>query len=141
MLYSVDLVFTNQEYAIDEIKSSAPLGKSDHMVLTWNYQLHSDFSTSQARTPKHNFNRGRYEEMSRELEGASWRLSDNMTIDMMWNRIKKVLDASIERHIPLMKKQSAQKNLLHGGEEIDERSETEAYTVEKILIINNSSQL
>ena len=107
----LDLVFTNQEYAIDEIKSSAPLGKSDHMVLTWNYQLHSHFSTSQARTPKHNFNRGRYEEMSRELEGASWRLSDNMTIDMMWNRIKEVLGASIERHIPLMKKQSGQKKI------------------------------
>ena len=38
---SLDLIFSNDENAIDVIDIGKPLGKSDHAVLTWDYHYKS----------------------------------------------------------------------------------------------------
>ena len=34
---SLDLVFTNEEHMIDDLFGGHPLGKSDHIILTWKF--------------------------------------------------------------------------------------------------------
>ena len=41
--------------------------------------------------------------MAKELQGVDWRLKNDMSIDMMWNRIKEILNSWFEHHIPLQK--------------------------------------
>ena len=107
----LDLVFTNQEYAIDQVEAKAPLGKSDHLILIWDYQFQSDcYSTMQLPESvlKRNFNKGRYDAMNNELQGVDWALRDDMNVDEMWSTVKDVLDASIEKHVPPLKRKKNQ---------------------------------
>lgn len=102
----LDLVFTKHEYAVDQIEARAPLGKSDHVVLTWDYQFQPEsigITQTQHKAHRYDFKKGRYGDMAKELQGVDWGLNDDMSVDMMWNRIKEVLNSCFEHHIPLQR--------------------------------------
>ena len=35
----LDLIFSNEEHMVDNLQSNQPLGKSDHVVLTWAFDI------------------------------------------------------------------------------------------------------
>ena len=111
----LDLVFTNQEYLIDEVETNAPLGKSDHMVLTWSYRFQNESlnMSSQPHTKvcKRNYAKGRYKDMRSDFQGVDWELSDAKSIDTLWNSMKEVIVSSIVRHVPHMKIHNTPKKL------------------------------
>ena len=41
----LDLIFTNDDYMIENLKSIAPLGKSDHVGLVWTFITYSAVDT------------------------------------------------------------------------------------------------
>ena len=41
----VDLIFTNEDYMIERLKSIAPLGKSDQVGLVWTFITYSAIDT------------------------------------------------------------------------------------------------
>ena len=52
------LIFTNEEYMIDTIEVTSPLGKSDHVILLFELKLYSDNYTHK---PHRNIHKGNFD--------------------------------------------------------------------------------
>nr|VZH92783.1 unnamed protein product [Spirometra erinaceieuropaei] len=95
----LDLVFTKTPDSIDEIASMPPLGRSDHVVLMWDYSL---FSIS--HTPGHkrrNVWRGDFNQMRADLSGLDWGSLFTGSANDDWELFKNVLLQLINNHCPL----------------------------------------
>ena len=95
----LDLVSTEDENSIDDITSHAPLGKSDHSVLTWTYQITNADQSQKVCSDKLNFHRGNYEAMNRSLAMVDWSILNNMEVDEMWTFIRDKLHDLIRSHV------------------------------------------
>nr|VZI24506.1 unnamed protein product [Spirometra erinaceieuropaei] len=105
----LDLVFTKTPDSIDEIASMPPLGRSDYVVLMWDYSL---FSIS--HTPDHkrrNVWRGDFNQMRADLSGLDWGSSFTGSANDDWELFKNVLLQLINNHCPLT---SVRLNKRHG---------------------------
>ena len=104
----LDLVFANEENAIESIVGSDPLGKSDHCVITWKYVYISKRPNrnNQDKPTRRNFKKGNYAQMSDDLSQLDWSILENMGVEQTWSKIKAIVNISIEQHVPL----SHQKN-------------------------------
>ena len=67
------LIFPNRGHLVDELEASQPLGKSDHVVITWNcvYEQHEDKKTNES-VVRYNFRKGNYVDMSKHLSRKDW---------------------------------------------------------------------
>nr|VZH99826.1 unnamed protein product [Spirometra erinaceieuropaei] len=95
----LDLVFTKTPDSIDEIASMPPLGRSDHVVLMWDYSL---FSIS--HTPGHkrrNVWRGDFNQMRADLSGLDWGSVFTGSANDDWELFKNVILQLINNHCPL----------------------------------------
>ena len=65
----LDLVITNEEHTILNIHSGEPLGKSDHIVLTFDYccQLEVPVASYIIIATQYLYDKGDYESMNEEL--------------------------------------------------------------------------
>ena len=62
----LDLVLTNEELMISEIRYLAPIGKSDHSVLSFQYQCY--FNPTRDKVLRYQFHKGNYAKMRRDLD-------------------------------------------------------------------------
>ena len=99
----LDLVFSSEEHMVDAMTEREPLGKSDHVVLTWNFHYkNKDSSTRCGQTdrPKYNFRKGRYDEMNLALKHVNWNVLGNMDVEDAWDFILKELRRNVDRFVP-----------------------------------------
>jgi len=95
----LDLVFTNEESMINEIKYEEPIGKSDHLCLVWS--LKSDVLGSDTAVVKYLFSKGDFQAMRRELAGEPWEeLLIDKPVDEQWNIIKDRIHMARDKFIP-----------------------------------------
>ena len=66
----LDLIFTDESMQVLEIVHHAPLGKSDHRVITFDFHCYLDFTTQK---DKYSFANGGYESMRSELLNSKWK--------------------------------------------------------------------
>ena len=66
----IDLLLTNEKHQISDIVHHAPLGKSDHSVISFNYHCYLDYSK-----PKkcYNYRKGDFQGMLHQLESSKWK--------------------------------------------------------------------
>ena len=98
----LDLVFTDEENRINEIQVSQPLGKSDHVVLSWDYLVRNekrDDYNNQSE-PKYNYTKGKYEDMAKSLKAVQWGELESMDVEAMWSRIKDTIETSTRAFVP-----------------------------------------
>lgn len=95
----LDLVFTNEERMINNLKTESPLGKSDHCVIKFELECYSDLSTTDMH--RFNWNKGDYERMKIQLD-IDWKetLSENKPVDEIWQIFHCKLMEAIEDCIP-----------------------------------------
>ena len=83
----LDLVITDDQF-INKIDASAPLGKSDHVVL----MLETNIFNSESRVElKFNYDKGDYDALRTYIE-CDWNTefaAVNLEVEGMWNIIKK----------------------------------------------------
>lgn len=96
----LDYVFTDEDNLVEDIKYTAPLGKSDHicieLIYIWN-QIDSDDST-----PKYNFWKGDYSKINEELRVVDWDkelITKNM--EQAWAFFRDTITRLTQVHIPL----------------------------------------
>ena len=65
----LDLILTNEAMQVSEVVHSPPLGKSDHDVLTFEFQCYLDYSKPKQR---YKFQKGNYEAMRENLGDSNW---------------------------------------------------------------------
>ena len=65
----IDLILTNEEHQVSDVVHHAPLGKSDHSVITFNYHCYLDFSK-----PKtcYQYQKADFDAMVSELRSSNW---------------------------------------------------------------------
>nr|VZI45535.1 unnamed protein product [Spirometra erinaceieuropaei] len=95
----LDLVFTKTPDSIDEIASMPPLGRSDHVVLMWDYSLFSILHTPGHK--RRNVWRGDFNQMRADLSGLDWGSLFTGSANDDWELFKNVLLQLINNHCPL----------------------------------------
>lgn len=94
---TIDLIFTNEEMQVNEVIHSPPLGKSDHDVLTLEFQCYVDFAK---RKDRFIFSKGYYGDMKDKLLNSNWSKEytdlaneNETTPEDLWHSLKsKILD-------------------------------------------------
>ena len=98
----LDLVLTNESMQVSEIAHHAPLGKSDHAVISFNFYCYLDYSK-----PKERFNYAKadFHGMRRELIQSNWannnlRECATMSVEDNWIVIKDKLQELTNKFVP-----------------------------------------
>ena len=98
----IDLILTNEELQVSDVVQHAPLGKSDHTVITFNYHCYLDFSK-----PKkcYLYHKADFDAMIRELESSNWKdvfilEARNKSPEELWKLLKAKLIELRDKHVP-----------------------------------------
>ena len=88
----LDLLFTRNENEVENIEYNSPLGKSDHVVLKWNYIVAYDILEYEERHDKqYNFKRGSYYKGLKEhFKGINW--EEELNLANLNDQYKKICD-------------------------------------------------
>ena len=88
----LDLIFTNEELHVSEIRHNPPLGKSDHDVLSFDFQCYVDYSKSKET---YRFSKGDFTSTRKSLNESNWiddylGLASRPDVDLedLWNSLK-----------------------------------------------------
>ncbi len=83
---TLDLIFTNEEYMIDNIESVAPLGKSDCIGLVWSFITYDGIVSKINQKKCRNYWKGNYMKMICDLESTDWRKEGlKREVNSYWN--------------------------------------------------------
>ena len=95
----LDLILTNEEGMIDNIEHNAPLGKSDHEILTFNLRCGSTNRENNQKRRK--YFKGDYLEINKYLSTTDWMsiLSEG-TVDETWNSLADKIQIAVREYIP-----------------------------------------
>ena len=94
-----DLILTDKESLVSNLKLMPPIGRSDHMTLLYNV----DFVNGQPDTRRTmNFYRGDYIQMRTELSAIDWTDTlDEEDINNIWTTFEGIINEAMNRNIPL----------------------------------------
>ena len=99
----LDLVITNDDSLIEEVKWSSPLGKSDHVNIFFTMDC---FLPDNKRDDKERFlyNKGEYEKLKKELSDVDWKEEMSaLDVNDSWIFFENRLKNAMENHIPKSK--------------------------------------
>ena len=100
----LDLVMTNEEGMIENIEYLSPLGKSDHIIISFDFKCY----TQQSGKDKivYYYGKGNYDKMKTELGGINWQSEldkEAYDINKQWTYNKEKIQEAVKHHIPLGK--------------------------------------
>ena len=98
----IDLIFSNEEHQVSDVVHHAPLGKSDHSVITFRFHCYLDFSK-----PKtcYQYHKADFDAMINELKTSNWkdtflREARNMQPESAWQLLKAKLIELRNKFVP-----------------------------------------
>ena len=98
---TLDLVFTDQENNVEELDCGAPLGKSDHCVITWELRIGSQDQMTCKGPHPFNYKAGDYDAINEELSKTQWDVMKDMHTREAWayfrEKVQKYRDKSVPR--------------------------------------------
>ena len=97
----IDLLLTNEELQVSDVVHHAPLGKSDHSVITFNYHCYLDSSK-----PIANYRKADFDSIRNNLESSDWKESyikegKNKDPETLWCSLKSKLLELRNQHVPI----------------------------------------
>ena len=89
----IDLIFTDEALQVSDVLHHAPLGKSDHDVITFKFKCYLDYSKPKV---SYSYEKADYESMRRELAISNWEeeymvSGSNKNVEELWNILKSKL--------------------------------------------------
>ena len=95
---TLDLIITNEEGMINQLELAAPIGKSHHVCIHFQFNCYIDPPKSQ--NPKYIYHKGNYDQMREEIRQIDWQIltidSSEQAYKSFTNNIKSLMD----KHIP-----------------------------------------
>ena len=102
----LDYVFTGEEDIIGDMEYQVPIGKSDHVCITWKMTLET--LKEPEEESKFNFWKGKYDQINQELECIDWiQLLRQKSVEEMWQTFRWTIENLMVKFIP--KKKSRRK--------------------------------
>jgi len=95
---TLDLVFTNEENMVDNVEYLQHLGKSDHLILMFNFNCYVDKNYNMNK--KYKYHKGNYLEINNKLKEIEWDVIVDMGIQNAWDTFTEKLHKLMEKHIP-----------------------------------------
>ena len=98
----IDLLFTDEATQISDLKYLAPLGKSDHCILSFKYIC---YSPDVNKCKRFLYNKANYEMMKNDLNNHDWKdcLSELKPIEDSWKEFKDILLNLRDGYVPKSK--------------------------------------
>ena len=96
----LDLVFTNEESMVCEVKELPPLGKSDHICQQWELIV-NEVMFKNRNVLRRDFKRANWKEMKNDL--ANYQLDPNDSPEVMNDKLVTLIKETKEKHIPYCK--------------------------------------
>ena len=98
----LDLVLTNESNMIQSIEHNAPLGKSHHQILNFEFKAYT--SIKQNNTQKLNLHKGDYPRLNTEINRTDWEnIIGALDANQAWKKVEEILEPLIENTIPKRK--------------------------------------
>ena len=97
----LDLVLTNEEEMIENIEYGNPLGKSDHLVLKFEFKCYTKQNTKEKNIQI--YAKGKYDLMQEELKKVNWETvlqEREADVNKQWNYIKERILEATNKYIP-----------------------------------------
>ena len=95
----LDLILTNEENMIDNIRYLPPLGKSDHLVIQ--FSLITYINRFRTQTEKLNFFKGNYDQLRTNLRNIAW--DEAITEAMNLKEFTDKINHEVRENIPVCK--------------------------------------
>ena len=106
---ALDLVLTNEEGMVCNLQTHPPLGKSDHVILTFTLRC---YTTAEPVMPsKPALHRGDYNAMIRMSWEASWDVPEGCSIDQHNRAFRLILEGICEQGIPKQRPNGRKRNI------------------------------
>jgi hypothetical protein len=97
-----------EDNLVDELKYSAPLEKSDHVILKWNSALRTGNINSEQ--VKLNYWKGNYREINAALEKIDWtQMFEGRLVEEMWTLFKRAVLEQVALHVPVKEQRRKKK--------------------------------
>ena len=96
----LDYIFTDEDRLVDNLHYETPLGKSDHVCLTWDYVV----KVKEQRSVHHTLNywKGNYKQIKDDMQVINWQeLLSEKTTEEAWSCFKQLLRNSVEKNVPV----------------------------------------
>ena len=97
---NLDLIFTKRESDIEDLIICDPLGKSDHVVLTWELILKTEAQLSAVRLAGYNYRKADYERMQTFLSKQNWKEMESLNVEPAWEYFKNKIHEAIAECVP-----------------------------------------
>jgi len=95
---TLDLVITNEEGMVDNLALNAPVGKSHHLCITFDFMCCTETPTK--KTPNFQYDKGDYVAMKQEVQTMSWTLEGESSIEEKWHQLMNNIKHLMDKHIP-----------------------------------------
>ena len=98
----LDLLLTNEESVVDNLEMSAPLGKSDHVCMTWIVYCSTDVNTNREGTEKMTLYKANFNSINSHMASVDWECGlENTEVEDSWNIFKREYEKCIDLFIPM----------------------------------------
>ena len=98
----LDLVLTNEELMVNNMTYSPGLGKSDHLILTFQFVCYTE--SIETAFSKRNYHKGDYKKICSELEVVDWnQVLQRLSLSESWEILVDKLTNLIESNVPVCK--------------------------------------
>ena len=96
---TLDLIFTNEEDMIEKLKYLAPIGKSHHSLLNFNFCCYT--KSTKSRVDKYRYDKGNDKEMREMMTSRNWNedFRDKST-EQCWAILEESIRNASNKHIP-----------------------------------------
>ena len=99
----LDLILTRNELEIEEIKYDSPIGKSDHLVLTFDFALEGFCELEEIDFRRRIFFRGNYNEIKTFLSNVQWYSLLLKDVQEKWDYIHEIYMDAVNSFVPWRK--------------------------------------
>ena len=97
----LDLVFTTEPNAIEEVTHLSPLGSSDHDCLLWYFKCYDHVLSTGQSVPKYNYRKGDYVSMNDYFCGINWvEVLSSSDIQNNWDMFKQIIHGAVASFVP-----------------------------------------
>ena len=101
----LDLVFSAEELMVDNVSTTSPIGKSDHVVLTWEF-IYANDNRDKGRNktrPCLDYRKGNYRDLALALNQVDWSVMEEMNVERSWKYFSSKLEELVAKFVPLVK--------------------------------------
>ena len=94
----LDLILTNEDNMINNLDVKAPIGKSDHLVITFDYKCYTQETYS--KNTCYQYSRGNYSQMNKDLQMDWASLLKDKDVEELWQIFSTILKNAQDKNIP-----------------------------------------